>query len=133
MITLLSDHNCAGQAKRIQYSLQKLGYADWLGLKIVLFKASGLPVAATDEQVWRFCQEHDYYLLTGNRSAKGGVVSLHTILDQLSDEKSLPVITIGNPRRVIVDNAYCRACAEAIVDIALYPEFYRGIPRLYIP
>jgi hypothetical protein len=133
MITLLSDHNCEKQSKYIRYSLHKLEYVEWFEIDVVFFKTVGLPLDSTDEEVWRFCQENGYYLLTGNRSAKAQEASLHAVLNRLADEKSLPVITIGNPSRVINDRAYCEACAEAIAKMVLSAEVYVGTPRLYIP
>jgi hypothetical protein len=133
MTTLLSDHNCEGQAERIRYSLQRLGYIEWLSIEITFFEAVDLPITSTDEEVWRFCQENGYYLLTGNRGTKTEMVSLHAVLNRLADEKSLPVITIGNLSRVIKDQIYCNACAEALAEIILNAELYIGTPRLYIP
>ena len=125
--------NCEGQAERILSSLRKLGYVERLGIEILFFQNVGLAPASTDEQVWLFCQKNDYYLLTGNRSTKAGESSLHAVLGRLVDEKSLPVITIGDLDRVISDRTYCQACAEAIVEIILYTELYIGVPRLYVP
>lgn len=133
MITLLSDHNCERQAKEIMYNLRRLRYLEQLGIEVLFFKDVNLPINSSDEEVWRFCQENGYYLLTGNRSAKNKQMSLHAILDRLANEKSLPVITIGNLRRVINDKTYCQACAKSIAQIILNAELYLGVPRLYIP
>ena len=133
MATLLSDYDCKGQAKRIRYSLQRLGYLEWFDIEIVFFETIGLPITLTDEEVWRFCQENGYYLLTGNRSTKAEVRSLHAVLNRLANEESLPVITIGDPKRVVYDRTYCEACAETLVKIILQSELYVGVPRLYIP
>ena len=133
MTTPLSDHDCEGQARRILYSLHKLGYAEWLEFEILFFYDLGLPFNAKDEEVWRFCQENSYLLLTGNRTRKDGDESLHVVLNRLATKDSLPVITVGNPNRVIKDKTYSDACAEAIARIILNIELYIGIPRLYIP
>jgi hypothetical protein len=115
------------------YCLRRLGYIKWLEIEVLFFRDVGLPDNSTDEDVWRFCQKNGYYLLTGNRSAKAKEASLHAVLNRLADEKSLPVMTIGNPNRVINDGAYCAACAEAIAKIVSSAELYVGVPRLYIP
>jgi hypothetical protein len=133
MTTLLSDHDCEGQVERIRYSLQKFGYIEWLGIEILSFETAGLLITSTDEEVWQFCQENGYYLLTGNRGTKAKDASLHVVLNRSANEKSLPVITIGNLNRVIKDKTYCNTCAEAIAEIILNVEQYIGTPRLYIP
>ncbi len=133
MTTLLSDHDCEGQSEKIMLSLQKSGYAELLGIKVLFFNNVGLPSDSIDEKVWRFCQENGFYLLTGNRSRKAGEASLHAVLGRLANEKSLPVITIGDPKRVINDKTYSEDCAEAIAEIILNEELYVGVPRLYIP
>lgn len=133
MVILLSDHNCEGQAQKILYSLQRLGYEDWLEFKMLFFRDVGLSFDASDEAIWLFCQEHDYYLLTGNRSMKDGAEALHAVISRLVNENSLPVITIGDLDRVMRDSIYCEACAESIATIVFNADLTRGIPRLYIP
>ena len=129
----MSDHNCDGQSRRIWHSLHKLGYADWLEIEIKFFENVGLSSNSSDEEVWLYCQQNNFYLLTGNRSTKAGAASLHAVLDRLVNEKSLPVITIGDLNRVIHNRVYCEACAEAIAEIVLNAELYVGVSRLYIP
>ncbi len=133
MATLLSDYNCEKHARHIFYCLERLQYLDWLTIELVFFNDVGIPINATDEIVWQFCQETGYYLLTGNRSRKDKTASLHDVLERLAGNKSRPVITVGNLRSVILDKRYCQACAEAIAEIALNEALYIGIPRLYIP
>lgn len=133
MITLLSDYNCERQAKEILYRLRRLGYGEQLGIEILFFKDVNLSINSNDEEVWQLCQQNGYYLLTSNRNTKDAETSLHGVLGRLANEKSLPVITIGDPRRVISDGVYCQACAESIMQIIFNAELYLGVPRLYIP
>lgn len=134
MQVILSDHNCEGQAEAI---FNVLRYdATWLGLvpmKLCWFHEIGLSIKAKDEAVWRLCQEQHYLLLTGNRTTKDGERSLEIAVQRLVMPDSLPVLTIGNLKRVTSDPRYCQACAERLVEIVDELHKYRGIPRLYLP
>lgn len=134
MQTILSDHNCEGHAKAI---FDALFYDNtWLELvpmQLKWFQQIGLSNNATDEEVWRLCQEQGYLLLTGNRTADDGEASLELSVRRLITPDSLPVLTIGNLRRVTADPAYCRACAERLAEIVDELHRYRGVTRLFIP
>ena len=134
MQTILSDHNCEGQAKAIFDAL--LYDNTWLELvpmQLKWFQQIGLSNKATDEEVLRLCQEQGYLLLTGNRTADDGEASLELSVRRLITPDSLPVLTIGNLRRVNADPAYCRACAERLAEIVDELHKYRGVTRLFIP
>jgi len=85
-----------------------------------MFDEVGLRRKADDETVWRFCQEHGYLLLTGNRSRKDGKISLELTIRRLVNSESLPVITIGNLGRVLARPEYCKQCAEQSGCARLY-------------
>lgn len=134
MQVILSDHNCEGHAREIFNVLIYDG--DWLKLvpmKLQWFRDVGLPEKASDETVWRFCQEEGYILLTGNRSTKDGSKSLELTIRDLVTSDSLPVLTIGNLQRVNSDPVYRRECAEQLAEIVDDIERFRGTPRLYLP
>jgi len=83
--------------------------------------------------VWRFCQEHGYLLLTGNRTTKDGQQSLELTVRRLITPTSLPVITIGNLQRILSDRKYCERCAERLAEIVLdLEERHLGVTRLYL-
>jgi len=97
------------------------------------FRDVDLSIKADDETVWRFCQERGYLLLTGNRTTKDGVDSLEMTVRRLIEPTSLPVLTISNLKRIQSDPAYCRRCAEQLIEIVVdLEERYRGITRLYL-
>jgi hypothetical protein len=133
MAVILSDHNCVGQAKAIFDVLRYQGYAALLSLELLFFRDVGLDLSAEDAIVWQLCQKQGYLLLTGNRTASDGFRSLEYTIRRLLTEDSLPVITIGNLRRVNADVEYCRRCAEQLADIIFDLDAVRGVPRLYIP
>jgi len=134
MQVILSDHNCEGQARAIFDALMYDG--TWLQLvpmELKWFQQIGLPVKTKDEEVWQFCQDRGYILLTGNRTAKDKEKSLELSVRRLITPDSLPVLTIGNLERVLADPTYCRACAERLAEIVDELHKYRGVTRLYLP
>ena len=134
MQVILSDHNCEGQAEAI---FNVLRYdATWLELvpiRLYWFREIGLSTKVQDETVWRLCQERGYLLLTGNRTTKDGEKSFEFSVQRLLTPETLPVITIGNLKRVTSDFQYCQACAERLVEIVDELHKYRGVARLYLP
>jgi hypothetical protein len=69
--------------------------------------------------------------LTDNRSTKGTNSLEHTLRQEVGPA-SLPVITVGNVRR-LNERGYRKACAERLVEILLDLEAYLGTSRLFIP
>jgi len=130
---ILADHNCEGQAEAIFNALRNHGFLSLFAIQLLLFDDVGLSITAADLEVWRLCQAKGYLLLTENRTASDGVKSLEFNIYQFITPDSLPVITIGNLRRVNVDPVYCWHCAEDLVEIVLDLNRVRGVPRLYIP
>ncbi|MEZ4733425.1 MAG: hypothetical protein R3E79_40535 [Caldilineaceae bacterium] len=134
MQTILSDYNCEGQAQAIFEVLQYQG--DWLELapmELCRFRDVNLDKSADDDIVWRFCQEQGYLLLTGNRGTSDKHKSLEYVIRHLVTPTSLPVITIGNLKRVQADPVYRVQCAHRLADIVADLERYRGVMRLYLP
>lgn len=133
MQVILSDHNCEGQAEAIFDALRHRGFFPLLPMALMQFRDVGLDFSANDREVWQFCQENGYLLLTGNRTASDGVKSLEYAVGQYLKDDSLPVITIGKLGAVRADPVYCWHCAENLVEIVLNLDAVRGVPRLYIP
>jgi hypothetical protein len=133
MQIILSDHNCEGQAKAIFQALDQHGFLPTFPMALTSFLKVGLHPKASDREVWQFCQDNGYLLLTGNRTAADGKRSLEYVINTLLKEDSLPVITIGNLDHVMADPTYCWRCAENLAEIILDLDRVRGTPRLYIP
>ena len=133
MQIILSDHNCEGHANTIFEALKIHGFFPTFAMKLITFEQAGLHPKASDREVWNFCQERGYLLLTGNRTADDGTKSLEHVIHAFVKADSLPVITIGNLRRVMADPDYCFQCAENLAEIVLDLDELRGTTRLYIP
>ncbi|MFZ4664710.1 MAG: DUF5615 family PIN-like protein [Caldilineaceae bacterium] len=129
---ILSDENCAGQVEAIWQAFERLGYRELLAVKLLTWEEAGLAKRATDETVWRFCQDHQCLLITGNRTGKDGVKALEFVIRQLVTPTSLPVLTIANLNRVLPDQQYCDTCAHQLANIIADIEKYRGVTRLYL-
>lgn len=133
MRTILSDENCSGHAEAIFHSLKRLGLLEIISLELKTFEEVGLAEGTSDETVWRFCQERRYLLLIGNRSAKDQADSLEYAVRQYVTSSTLPVLTIGDLKRIMYDRNYCDRCAERLAEIALdVEERHLGVTRLYL-
>ena len=134
MQVILSDHNCEGQAEAIFHRLRL--DETWLKLapmELNWFRQVGLSDKAKDQEVWQLCQERNFLLLTGNRTNDDKEKSLEFAIRTLMTADSLPVITIGNLKRVIPDPEYRKRCAERLAEIVYDLDNYRGAMRVYIP
>jgi hypothetical protein len=133
MQIILSDHNCEGHAQQIIFALNRIGLSTVAPVQLMLFSDVGLPYSAGDEGVWRLCQEQGYLLLTGNRRTVDGEDSLELTIRRLYAPDILPVLTVGDPNRILYDRNYCDRCAERLAEIVLDLETLRGVTRLYLP
>lgn len=133
MQIILSDHNCEGQAQAIFRVLDLGGYLKLIPMELRLFVDVGLSASAEDVVVWQYCQDTGVVLLTGNRKTSDGERSLESTIRRLNTSRSLPILTISNLRRVLLDATYCQACALRLAEIVLNIEIYYGARRLYLP
>ncbi len=133
MQVILSDHNCVGHAEAIFNAIKRLGFLDIAPMVLLRFEQVGLAIDADDEVVWQMCQENGWILLTGNRTRKDGEQSLEAVIRRLLQPDSLPVITIGDLNRVLIDRRYCARCATRLTEIVFdLQERYLGVMRLYL-
>lgn len=130
-IKVLIDHNVEGQAKRLWKLLVKSGWDQVAGIVFVYFDEAGLPENTPDRAIWQFMQEHQMFLLTGNRNNDGKDSLAQTIRDE-NTATFLPAITFGNADRVKEKN-YCARCLNDLLEIVLYSDKYLGTGRQYIP
>jgi len=131
MIVVLVDHNIEGQAALLWSTLLTEGWLDLLPLRLVTFTDVNLAITSNDREIWQFAQAHTMLLLTANRNM-GGVDSLEQTIREENQATSLPVMTIGNPDR-IVEKTYREQCATRLAEIGLYLDNDRGAGRLFIP
>jgi hypothetical protein len=126
------DHNLEGHALLLSGRLTNQGWLDLLPIRFVFLEEVGLPVNSSDRVVWRFAQTNQMILLTANRRMKGKD-SLEQVLQEENTPTSLPVVTIGDAKRVLTDNNYRDLCLNRLLEIVLYLNNYLGTRRIFIP
>jgi hypothetical protein len=131
VITILVDHDIEGQATVLWRTLQAEGWSDLIPLQLVLFAQVGLPPNSSDRTVWRFAQDHRMILLTGNRRMAEEDALEQVIRDE-NKTASLPVLTIGNVKRM-VQKPYRERCVTQLLEIVLELDNYLGTGRIFIP
>ena len=131
-MNVLVDHNFEGHALLLVGKISSLGWLDLLPIRFITFDEVDLPISSDDRVVWRFAQTHQLLLLTANRSMKGDS-SLEQVLREENKADSLPVVTVGNANRVLLDSNYRDRCVDRLIEIVVDIDDYRGSRRLYIP
>jgi hypothetical protein len=131
---ILTDNDVVGAVRALRRILESPGWVDMmvtLELQFIELKDVALPIDAPDGAVWQKSQDLGALLITGNRSSGAGSLD-QTIAEQAGPE-SLPVLTIGDPRRVVRDAVYAQECAISLLDFIERIETLRGTGRLFIP
>ena len=131
---ILTDNDVGGAVTAIRRILESDEWTEFtsiLDLQFIEFEDVELPRDAPDLIVWQRCQEVGAILITGNRSS--GAASLEQAIESYAGSDSLPILTIGDPQRVMRDSAYARECAISLLDLAERIEMLRGTGRLFIP
>jgi predicted nuclease of predicted toxin-antitoxin system len=131
MITILVDHNIEGQAGMLLGTLAAMGWLELFPLQMKTLENVGLPFDSSDREVWRFAQANGMVLLTDNRRMKEKD-SLEQTIREENTINSLPVLTIGNVRR-IPEKTYRERCANRLLEILMDLENYLGTSRIFIP
>ena len=131
---ILADNDVGGAVTALRRILASEEWAEFsatLALRFAEFADVSLARDASDRVVWQTCQEVGAVLITGNRTS--GDDSLEqTIRDHIGPD-SLPVVTIGDPQRLVRDRAYASVCAMRLLDLLERIETLRGTGRLFIP
>lgn len=128
----LADHNLEGHALLLAGRLTNQGWLDLLPIRFALLEEVGLPVNSRDRVVWRFAQTNQMILLTANRRMKGKD-SLEEVLQEENISTSLPVVTVGDAKRILTDSNYRDLCLNRLLEIVLYLDNYLGTRRVFIP
>jgi Domain of unknown function (DUF5615) len=128
----LIDHNLEGHAEILLGTIASQGWLELLPIQFVTFKEINLPINSSDRIVWRLAQTNQMILLTANRSMKGEE-SLEQVLREENTAKSLPVVTIGDAKRLLADRTYRNLAANRIIEIALDMETWMGTGRVFVP
>ena len=131
---ILADNDVGGAVTALRRVLESEEWAEFsaaLVLRFVEFEDLSLARDASDRVVWQTCQEMGAVLITGNRAS--GDDSLEQVIRDYAGADSLPVVTIGDPQRLVRDRAYASECAIRLLDLLERIETLRGTGRLFIP
>src|SRR3989475_7097065 len=104
---ILADNDVGGAVRALRRILESEEWAEFsaaLALRFVEFEDVGLARDAPDRVVWQTCQEIGGVLITGNRAS--GNDSLEQVIRDHAGADSLPIVTIGDPQRLVRDRAY---------------------------
>lgn len=135
MPAIMADHDIEGH---LQVLLRVLTSTDWrelweeLDVNIASFESLSIPYTTPDLELWWICQAHQIVLITGNRNA-AGPNSLEGAIQRFNDSSSLPVLTIGDPRRILSSCDYAQRVATRLLEYLVDLENIRGTGRLYLP
>jgi hypothetical protein len=135
MPTILSDHDVEGHLDVLLAIWTSPDWRDlWEGLdcRIVSFASLGVRFDLPDSEVWQLCQDRQFVLVTGNRNAETEDSLERTSL-RLNQPNSLPIITLADSERVLMDRQYAQRVASQILDYLFDLENLRGTRRLYAP
>jgi hypothetical protein len=131
---ILADNDVGEAVAALQHILESEEWAAFsaaLALRCVEFVDVGLRRDASDRVVWQTCQEVGAVLITGNRAS--GDDSLEQTIQDHAGADSLPVVTIGDPQRLVRDRSYASECAMRLLDLLERIETLCGTGRLFIP
>lgn len=130
-IKALLDHDIEGQVVYLEAGLEETGWDQFLEIEFVLLRNCGLADNSPDNVIWRYAQEHGMLLITNNRN-NDGETSLHATIARENTPDSLPVITVSDKDSLSLAN-YRQKAADALANIIIYPEYFLGAGRVYIP
>ena len=131
---VLPDNDVPAVVEVLRRVLESDEWADYcraIGVEFTTFEDHGLARNAKDQQVWETCQAVGAVLVTANRA--GGVGSLDETINTLGDAESLPVITVADPQRVLLDGDYAYQTAIQLLDFLERIDTLRGAGRLFVP
>lgn len=130
-IIILLDADLDGAAKYFKAGLEEIGWQQELVIEFKRLRDFGLSRNSPDQEVWRFAQQHHFWLVTNNRNNESES-SLEATIQRENTPHSLPVITVSDKDR-LYEPEYRRKAMTRLVEIIIYPETSLGAGRLFIP
>jgi hypothetical protein len=131
----VADINLIGHFEKLRGLLEEESRRElWGSLNCLIptFDELGLAPNTPDLVVWQKCQQEQLVLITANRN-KRGPNSLEAAIQALNTLESLPVITLGNADRFLVDSFYAARVADRVLEYLFEIDHHRGAGRLYVP
>ena len=132
---ILADANITGHVERLFQIIEGDVWSEFwtgLGLRRATFSELNLAAETPDDELWQFCQENKLLLITANRRDKSDD-SLESTIRQFNTEDCLPVLTLANSERVLLDRDYAETVVERLLETLVDINVLRGTGRLYLP
>ncbi len=118
MPKIMADHNVEGHLQVLMTIWSSPEWDDlWTGLscEIESFERLAIPTNVADTELWEACQQNEIVLVTGNRNADGEN-SLEVAINQFGTSRSLPVLTIADPDRLMRERDYAERVAAQLLE-----------------
>ena len=135
MPNILVDENIDGYAEQLE---RLLFGSEWkevstlLEVRVSRFKDVGFSKRTPDREIWAFCQERQFFLITDNRN-QDKPDSLESVIRAQNLPTSLPVFTISDLNALCVDRDYAKALAARLLEYLFDADKILGAGRLYLP
>src|SRR5581483_9856209 len=129
--TILLDADLEGEAKYLKAGVAETGWDQNLVIEFKRLRDFGLSHDSSDQEVWRFVQQHRIWLLTNNRNDESEI-SLQATIERENTPDSLPVITTSDKEKLRLAE-YRQKAISSLIEILIYPESNLGAGRLYLP
>ena len=129
--TILLDHDLEGHATYLQAGLRETGWDRDVTVVFVRLRDLGLPDDSSDQDIWRFAQQHRLLLITSNRNQENAT-SLQATIERENTPEALPVLTLSQANRLLLPD-YRQQAVHKLVEVIIYLENYLGVGRIYIP
>lgn len=135
MKAILADINVVRQVWVLVARLSREPWHEFwedLGVDVLTFRDLGLAPTTPDDILWRRCQSERVILVTANRNADG-TDSLESVLRSENTPSSLPVFTLSDAQRLLLDRDYLDRSAEKLMEYLIDIDRVRGTGRLFLP
>lgn len=135
MLGLLADVNSEGHLAALRAVGESAAWRvvwEGLGVAVLHFEALGLRREMPDSELWHFCQTRGVLLITANRNRRAAD-SLEATIAAHNDVRSLPVLTLADPDRVLRDREYAELVVSRLLEVLIDLDANRGTGRLWLP
>ena len=130
-ITILLDHDLAGNGIFIEQGLKETGWNQLIQVQFNRLRDYGLPDNLPDQEIWRFVQTHRLLLVTNNRNNENET-SLQATMRRENTPQSLPVVTISD-KDALIQTEYRQRVAQGLARIIIDLDNYLGTGRVFVP
>ena len=84
-----------------------------LAIEVESFTSLGVPTNTPDADLGQLCQSQETVLITGNRNEEDAT-SLESTIQTANTPEHLPVLTVGEPQRILSSHTYAESVVERL-------------------